>query len=110
MRSVRSVSVQVKTLSIGGKPMPMSFFRQIRNELPNLTPCGRMNGETLGFVDYKWPACSWDYFPCLNSRANDSENDHVHLVWLKDGSELRRYCIDRPDVPQDFLPQLFLTV
>ena len=106
---VKNITVKVKTLSVGNKPMPMSFFRQVKREEPNWAPCsgrgGRVtNGKVLGFVDYRWAMCGWDYY---GSSVSSPSEDHVHLVWTKDG-ELRSCCIDRSKV--SLLPQLFLTV
>lgn len=76
--TVRTATVEVKTLTINGKQVTLAVFRQLidaevidtRGMLP------RVNGQTWGSVNYHPDKC-----------AEDSE--HLHVVWQQ-GDHLRR--------------------
>lgn len=75
--SVKTAAVEVKALTISGKQVTLSVFRQLVNE-PLINPHdGTLFGTPWGRVNYFWGDC---------------EPDHLHVVWEK-SRELRRACV-----------------
>lgn len=72
---ITTASVEVKTLTISGKQVTQSVFRQLR-ELPLIADDGALNGVPWGYVNYHPDKCG-DLKP------------HLHVVWQR-GSDLLR--------------------
>ncbi|WP_328314144.1 hypothetical protein OG432_30385 [Streptomyces sp. NBC_00442] len=73
--SITTVAVEVQALTISGKQVTLSVFRQLREE-SLISSDGTLNGVPWGYVNYHPDRCS------------DSP-PHWHIVW-QDGGELRR--------------------
>lgn len=79
---ITTAAVEVKTLTISGKQVTLSVFRQLLPE-DLISTEGTFRGIPWGRVNYH----PWK---CENSK------EHLHIVWQK-GDELRRDAIDVPD-------------
>jgi len=78
--TVRTMSVQVKSLTIANKQVTLSVFRQLQQEQIVDAKTLELRGIPWGKVNYFWGPCA--------ERAN-----HLHIVWQK-GEELRRCCLE----------------
>lgn len=78
--SVTTMSVEVKTLTIGARQVTQGIFRQLIEE-PLIAEDGTLNGVPWGHV-------TWH-----PDRCDDAKTKHWHVVWQK-GDELRRSWID----------------
>ena len=76
---IKSASIEIKALTVNGRQLTLSTFRQIPEE--NLIDCEKMalNGVPWGIINYFW-------------KDNGSEHTHWHIIWQK-GKELKRCCI-----------------
>ena len=75
--SIKTATVEVKALTISGKQVTQSVFRQLQEEDLLNPETGQLNGVPWGRVNYYWGRC---------------EPSHLHVVWQK-GGELRRSCV-----------------
>jgi hypothetical protein len=84
--AIHTATVEVKTLTIKGRQLTLSVFRQIvRESVLRIDRGGvELNGTPWGWVKYH-PA------PCDNAPES-----HLHVIWQK-GGELRRACVDEPN-------------
>jgi hypothetical protein len=74
---IKTATVDVKSLTLNGKQVTLSVFRQIqKGELLDKNTL-ELQGVPWGWVNYFWKPC---------------EPDHLHVVWQV-GDELRRSCI-----------------
>ncbi|AZQ32633.1 hypothetical protein EJ357_03560 [Streptomyces cyaneochromogenes] len=78
---ITTATIEVKTLTLGGKQVTQSVFRQLREE-PLINHDGTLNGTPWGFVNYHPDKCA------------DGE-PHRHVVWQRDG-ELLRATVSQP--------------
>lgn len=76
---IKTATVEVKALVIGGKQVTLSVFRQLI-KAPVVGDGNRLLGTVWGHVNYFWGEC---------------KPDHLHIVWQK-GDELRRACVLNP--------------
>ncbi len=75
--SIKTATVEVKALTISGKQVTLSVFRQLKNEPILNEDTAELYGDPWGTVNYFFGYC---------------KPDHLHVVWQK-GSELRRACV-----------------
>lgn len=75
--TVKIATVSVKALTISGKQVTLSVFRQLQNEPLILPATAELAGVPWGIVNYFWGDCS---------------DNHLHVVWQK-GEDLRRACV-----------------
>jgi hypothetical protein len=81
--SITTVAVEVKALTISGKQVTLSVFRQLQEE-PLISNEGTLHGVPWGYVNYHPDKCS-------------DEGPHWHVVWQQ-GDQLRRSKIShKPD-------------
>ncbi|MEU8148443.1 hypothetical protein [Nonomuraea sp. NPDC048901] len=73
---IGTATVDLKTLTVNGRRMTLTVFRQIR-EQPLIADDGTLNGQPWGMVNYH------------PDRCGDSQLTHWHIVWQR-GSELLR--------------------
>jgi hypothetical protein len=76
--SIKTATVEVKALTISGKQVTLSVFRQLPDEDLIDPETGQLTGEPWGRVNYFWGNCT--------------AAAHLHVVWQK-GDELRRACV-----------------
>lgn len=74
---LKTASVEVKTLTLKGKQMTLSVFRQLQKGTLIDPTTLKLNGVPWGKVNYFWGDCM---------------PNHLHIVWQL-GNELRRDCI-----------------
>jgi len=89
--TLKTVSAELKALTVEGKQVTLSVFRQlIRADVLNRAT-GELRGVPWGTVNYFWGECS---------------PDHLHVVW-QDGENLRRDCLKevRDRYAQEWLSQ-----
>ncbi len=72
---IRTASVEVKTLTLRGKQVTQSVFRQLR-EVDLIAADGSLNGVPWGTVNYHPGKC-------------EGEQEHWHVVWQR-GTDLLR--------------------
>jgi CRISPR/Cas system-associated endonuclease Cas1 len=77
--SIKTATVEVKALTISGKQVTLSVFRQLQNEELIGYFSGQLKGVPWGRVNYNPGDCVEDV-------------PHIHVVWQQ-GSELRRSCV-----------------
>ncbi len=77
--SVRTATVEVKTLTISGKQVTLAVFRQLMMEWLLDNERNQLRGEVWGWVNYHQRECA-DY------------GEHRHVVWQK-GDELRQAIV-----------------
>lgn len=78
--TITTVAVEVKALTIGGKQVTLSVFRQLQEEAL-ISSEGTLNGVPWGYVNYH------------PDRCGDDRRTHWHVVW-QHGEELRRARVD----------------
>jgi hypothetical protein len=71
---LKSAAAEVKALTISGKQVTLSVFRQLQEEELLDRESAQLRGVPWGHVNYYWGEC---------------KADHLHVVWQK-GEELRR--------------------
>ncbi len=76
---IRTATVEVKTLTLGGKQVTQSVFKQLQDR-DLITNDGRLNGQPWGRVNYHPEKCSGDAA-------------HLHVVWQV-GTDLFRARVD----------------
>lgn len=91
--SITTVAVEVKAITISGKQVTQSVYRQLQ-EAPLVTHQGTLNGTPWGYVNHCperkfWNDNRGEWEPCI------SGSDHRHIVWQY-GSELRRSRVAEP--------------
>lgn len=79
---ITTAAVEVKTLTISGKQVTLSVFRQLREERL-MNPDASLNGAPWGYVNYHPDKCG-------------TEKTHLHVVW-QNGADLYRSRVDKPD-------------
>ena len=67
---IKTVAVQIETMTVGGKQVTLSLFRQLREEDLIDGDGGTLNGVPWGYVNY-----------CLDK--NCPRCGHRHLVWQR---------------------------
>lgn len=77
--AIRTASVEVQTITIDGKQVTQSVFRQLR-ERDVIGTDGQLNGAPWGFVNYHPDECG-------------EADSHLHVVW-QHGTELFRCRVD----------------
>lgn len=82
---IKTATVQVKALTISGRQVTLSVFRQLQDE-PLVCLDGTIVGTPWGRVNYFWGRCL--------------EFEHLHVVWEREG-ELRRACVS-PSHPRPY--------
>lgn len=90
--SITTAVVEVKALTISGKQVTQSVYRQLR-EAPLVDYEGTLNGVAWGYVNHCPERKFWDverseWKPCNSGK-------HLHVVWQRDG-ELRRSRVVPP--------------
>jgi len=75
---IKTASVEVRTLTLSGKQVTLSVFKQIQRE-HLVDEAGEIAGEPWGVVNYHPDKC-------------EEGRKHLHVVWQK-GDELRRAAI-----------------
>lgn len=80
--TIRTASVEVKTLTLGKKQMTLSVFRQLPREHIMDPDTMTLRGTPWGIVNYFWDGCGY----CK------SDGEHLHVVWEK-GGRLFRACV-----------------
>lgn len=78
--SIKTATVEIKSLTVSGRQVTMGVFRQLLNEDVIDPATATLRGIPWGTVNY-FPK------PCQDA-------DHLHVVWQK-GDELRRACVHR---------------
>jgi len=78
---VKTATVEIKTLSIGGKQVTLAVFRQLQEESVVDYELLQLNGPIWGRINY-------------HPDKNCGDEDHVHLVW-QSGTELRRSYVGK---------------
>lgn len=73
--SVKTASVEIKSLTVAGKQVTLAVFRQLKVEELIIEDCD-LAGIPWGIVNYHWKDCAGGY-------------EHFHVVWQK-GDELRQ--------------------
>ena len=81
--TITTASVQIKTLTVGGKQVTQAVFRQLREE-HLVSKDGYLNGVPWGYVNYHPDKCA-DYRP------------HRHVVWQQGEDLLRSQVNNDPD-------------
>jgi hypothetical protein len=76
--TVKTATVDVKALTISGKQVTLSVFRQLKDESIVDGESADLRGVPWGVVNYFWGDCA-------------KSLPHLHVVWQK-GEELRRAC------------------
>ncbi|PZG72589.1 hypothetical protein C1I97_37945 [Streptomyces sp. NTH33] len=85
--TITTAAVEVKTLTIRGKQVSLSVFRQLREE-PLIADDGTLNGVPWGTVNYHPDKCT-------------DLAEHWHIVW-QHGQELRRARVfAKPDFDRE---------
>jgi hypothetical protein len=95
--AIQTATVEVKTLTLKGRQLTLSVFRQIVVEPILVHADGeiKLAGTPWGRVHYFPPPC------------DKKGGDHLHIIWQK-GGELRRACVD-PVVAADLWQPLVHT-
>jgi len=81
---VKTLKVEIKSLTIGPKQMTLAVFRQLINEPLINIETGELKGIPWGTVHY-YPG------KCFASDGENLQEFHIHVVWQK-GDQLRRAC------------------
>ena len=79
--SVKTVAVEIRTLTISNKQVTLALFRQIKEESVLDWDTGGLCGIPWGTVNY--------HVGC----DDDAYSGHIHVVWQK-GDELRRDVVN----------------
>lgn len=90
--TITTVAVEVKTLTISGKQVTQSLFKQLQEE-PVVAYDGTLNGTPWGYVNHCperkiWNRNLGEWEPCAG-------RDHLHVVW-QNGDQLRRARVAPP--------------
>lgn len=80
--TIETATVQIHTLTVGGKQMTQNIFRQLINR-PVVNTAGRINGTPWGTVNYHPERC-------------EDASEHLHVVWQA-GDQLRRAVVPAPE-------------
>lgn len=80
---VKTAAVEVRLLTLNGKQVTLSVFRQFQDEDLIDKETSQLLGTPWGKVNYFWGGC---------------EPNHLHVVWQKE-DELRRACVFGPERP-----------
>jgi hypothetical protein len=79
--TLKTAVVEIKTLTLGGKQMTLSVFRQLPNR--HIVGAGiSLVGRPWGLVNYFWDGCGY----------RGHHHEHQHVVWECDG-RLYRCCV-----------------
>lgn len=82
--TIKTAAVEVKALTISGRQVTLSVFRQLKQEAILDEDTADLRGVPWGIVNYFWGDCA-------------KAKEHLHVVWQK-GDELRRACVyPQPD-------------
>ena len=92
---LKTLSVEIKALTVNGKQMTLSVFRQLP-EANIFDGEGRLRGTAWGFVRHRW---------------GDMPDGAIHVVWQR-GESLCRFATYEWDWKHTGkkLPQLFIAV
>lgn len=77
---IKTIAVQINTITVGRKQVTLSLFRQLREE-DLISDDGTLNGIPWGYVNY----CPGKDCP---------RRDHWHIVWQR-GNELLRSAVEK---------------
>jgi hypothetical protein len=77
--TVKTATVDVKALTISGRQVTLSVFRQLKDAPLLDEETVALGGVPWGIVNYFWGTCA-------------KSTEHLHVVWQK-GEELRRACV-----------------
>lgn len=77
--TIKTTAVEVKALTISGRQVTLSVFRQLKDEAILDEDTVQLRGVPWGIVNYFWGDCA-------------KASEHLHVVWQK-GDELRRACV-----------------
>lgn len=80
---VTTATVEIKTLTVGGRQVTLAVFRQLR-ERTLVSSEGDLFGQPWGTVNYH------------PDRCGAGERTHLHVVW-QHGEELLRARVDQPE-------------
>lgn len=75
---LKTLSVEIKALTVSGKQMSLSVFRQLDQAGWLSLITGAEGGTLWGRVEYFWDECK--------------KSDHLHIVW-QEGNSLFRDCL-----------------
>lgn len=79
--TLRTASVDIKSLTVSGRQVTLAVFRQVQSELLVAEPDPELLGLPWGHVNYHPDKCGDD-------------GEHLHVVWQK-ADELRRAYVSR---------------
>lgn len=81
--TLRTATVEIKTIQVSGKQMTLAVFRQLLEE-QIIGDDGSLRGEPWGLINYhSGVGCD-----------KQAHRTHLHAIWQK-GDELRRSCVFR---------------
>lgn len=83
--TLKTATVEIRTLTINGKQMTLAVFRQLIEEPVIDKEAAKLQGELWGIVNYH-TGVGCDHF---------KNQPHVHVVW-QNGNELRRSSVRYP--------------
>jgi hypothetical protein len=83
---IKTATVEIKSLTVTGRQVTLSVFRQLQREDIIDRDTGELRGQPWGRVNYAWNDCGW-------SPYRDGDVGHQHVVWQL-GEELRRACVE----------------
>ncbi|MFI6468734.1 hypothetical protein ACIBL5_00475 [Streptomyces sp. NPDC050516] len=91
--TITTVAVQVKAITISGRQVTQSVYRQLREE-PLAAYDGTLNGIPWGIVNHCperkfWDSARCEWLPCSSGLG------HLHVVW-QNGDQLRRARVTPP--------------
>lgn len=87
---VRTATVEVKTLTVSGRQVTLTVFRQLREE-PLIADVGALNGVPWGTVNYHPDKCA-------------GLDPHWHVVWQRGADLLRDRVVQSPQFDRLFRP------
>src|ERR1043166_3565481 len=82
--TIKTCSIEVKVMRISARQVTMSVFRQLPCETVIDPDSGLLAGEVWGRVNYYWGDCT---------------DNHLHVVWLREGQLLRSCVGAKPPDP-----------
>lgn len=82
--TLKTATVEVKALTISGRQVTLSVFRQLKEEPLVNVETAELCGVPWGVVNYHPDKCAETY----------GDVEHIHVVWQK-GTELRRSAVYR---------------
>lgn len=77
--TIKTAIVEIKALTVGGKQVTQSLFRQLEEK-------SIVDDETLQLVGVPWGRVNYHFDGCVDG------GEHLHIVWQHQ-NELRRSCV-----------------